>query len=848
MDNSYIYQSRLGHIKTYSGIFNPSNNYKKFDFVYNTGDGLYYYAKEDLISGGSTSVSDSNRFALVDAQGFPSPFIVDTFNASHTLNEGNVIKIEGSNSNSDGLYSISKIRVDIVDEHPYVRDKRLNLGLTNEVTGTLIEVSPVSDNFSIKDTEFPSNDEIKISTMPVDPSVDEALWVKDEFFFDPDYGTTVNFQANNFRNMFGNGYFQVRPKGINSLGMTVDMQFKNRSNREANSIVHFVENHLGQLEKDRPSPNLLYKQGVSGFRWGGDSCFHPYDHIENQSKTFYCTDISHTLSFENSNDISLKLRSLEDSMLRKTVQGGWIIGGGEAYDNTSEYEKNDFVLYTGNMQYYYWSGENPVVNKPPAEKNPEWTRERGYFSDLDVDYELYVDSHQDLLGHFQANPTVNGISYPLKKDWGRAHYRIYGQFENRNVVRYHWTRKFFWKPSLGLTVSQNPRMSNIAFKNGYTQLYSDGINENLLTLDLNFKNRDDKEARAILHFLEQKLGYIPFEFSPPAPYDKIKNFICEKWSHTYNFKDNHDISASFVQFPFNLSASDYEDLITPSKKSDGMLVFTSPVCLSRDIVEEALDPGEKIKARLRIENIGEKPVTLSGAVAGGDRIAEGFPNYDYEAYVDSHPDLSSHFSKNPEVEGVSYPEKKDWGRAHYEIFGKFEGRVINFKTNPAEHYPMGAFTILGQQGNNCPAVLDDTPANDYIVKIPNTFPLYPFSLNNKWVKINKNYEDGPRGGQFFYTMINLNSDPNDDSGPFVHETKSFRNLSVNVVYFQNNLGYIKEVTQGHEKNLQYSEAFVVENLFKTKFTSSIDGRKTAYIDIVFQSPGEIDGEAFGIEL
>ena len=45
--------------------------------------------------------------------------------------------------------------------------------------------------------------------------------------------------------------------------------------------------------------------------------FHPYDNTEVQSKKFVCSDFSHSLNFENSNDITVKLRNLESSILQK---------------------------------------------------------------------------------------------------------------------------------------------------------------------------------------------------------------------------------------------------------------------------------------------------------------------------------------------------------------------------------------------------------------------------------------------------------------------------------------------------------------------------------------------------
>ena len=55
----------LTHISNYSGVFATGRSYEKFDFVYNTGDSRFYYARDHLAYGGGASLSSSNRFALV---------------------------------------------------------------------------------------------------------------------------------------------------------------------------------------------------------------------------------------------------------------------------------------------------------------------------------------------------------------------------------------------------------------------------------------------------------------------------------------------------------------------------------------------------------------------------------------------------------------------------------------------------------------------------------------------------------------------------------------------------------------------------------------------------------------
>lgn len=541
------------NVSNYSGVFQTGVDYRQFDFVYNTGDARFYYAKEDVLYGGVVSISESERYSLIPASAGGSQYILDTFNRTDdinaTLRAGYIIDLSGS-ATSDGRYEILDV------------EKNAIVNNVSTLTGSAIKVKGVGSS-EISSEELASTNNLNISVVNADPSIDPDVWSTDNFFFDPDYGSTVSFRADNLRYQYGNGYFIVQPRNINSLTFEADLTFKNRNNREANAIIHFVENHQGQHEADAPSPNLIYKQGISGFRWDGDSTFHPYDSVENQSRNFYCSNFSHTLNFENTNDISLKIRNLDASILRKSEQ--IFVNKAPDYDPAvNGYDENDVVFSSVNNRFYYCKSGFNQAGKDPVEKKATWTREDGYFKDL-----------------------------------------------NKDV----WSREFFWKPSVGLTVDQNPRTKEIAL-GGYTQQYSDGINESLLKLSLNFNNRSDEEAYAILHFLEQHYGSMPFLFTPPAPYDSSQNFICESWTHTYVYKNNHNISVEFEQYPFNMTAQEIDNNSTPPETSDAELIFQSPISFSKQDDGEVLRIGQKVKRRVNIKNVGDENLGIYGISVG----------------------------------------------------------------------------------------------------------------------------------------------------------------------------------------------------------------------------------------
>ena len=553
-----IFESdHLTHVPNYSGVFQTGVGYNKFDFVYNTGDGLFYYARENMLYGGGMQISGANRLSIIPEGPYTNEgqthYIVDLDNQLNLLElsfeVGQIVTLEGSTQDNDGIYKVLSVEHDVY-----------NVNGDASLTGAVMNVVGFSDSDKIESTELASSNPLNLQEIEITPEDNSSAWSKDLFFFDADYGSTVNFRTNNHKYEYGNGYYILQPKNINSITMEASLKFKNRTNREANAMIHFLENHQGQHEQYDNTANLRYNQGIAGFRWDGNATFHPYDSTEVQSKKFTSSEWNHSLNFENSNDIDVKIRNLDSSILQKN--NGLFVYPAEEYSDSEYYEKNDIVYSSVNKSFYYWSGNTSAAGMNPVEAQSSWTREDGYFKDTNPEY---------------------------------------------------WTRDFFWKPSLGLSVNQKPRLNQIALGAGYTQTFSDGINESLLTLDLSFNNRSDSEARAILHFLEQHYGCTPFNFIPPAPYNTEQNFVCQEWSHTYNYKNNHSISAKFEQYPFNFSAQQYESSVTPSPEAEGELVFTSPFVMKVKDVGQELSLDTNFRARLLLKNIGDKSITLNTA-------------------------------------------------------------------------------------------------------------------------------------------------------------------------------------------------------------------------------------------
>ena len=559
----------------------------------------------------------------------------------------------------------------------------------------------------ISKDEPASSASITLNIKGADPSSNPNSWSNDLFFFDADYGSTATFKANNRKYEFGNGYYILQPKNINSLSAEFDLSFKNRTNREANAIVHFLENHQGQHESQSASPNLRYKLGISGFRWDGNATYHPYDSIANQVRQFYCSSWGHSLNFDNSNDISVKLTNLNLSLLNKSEQ--LYASKANTYDASASYELNDIAYYTGNHQHYYWHNSSSSSNKAPAEANPDsWTTVSGYYVDTNTGY---------------------------------------------------WTRDFFWRPSIGLTVDQSPRLQSLSL-GGYTQVYNDGINESLLNLNLNFNGRDDQECLAILHFLESHQGNIPFRYCPPAPYDKVSNYICEEWTHSYDYKNSHSISAEFHQYPFNFSASQYSDITPPPQMASGKLLFTSPLSFVEAGGAQDIITGDNVKARMHVRNIGDHDINISSA----------------------------------SLQGVDDVE----------------------------------FGFVGQTASYLPMLKPSSSTNDHVIRNPINKGL-PLGLDGKYMQVGKSYTHGAQGGQYF-TMVT----GNEAEGLPYRNAKVFRDGAWSSdVYFQNNMG---DIVSGIEHDSQQTEEcnyYMIESLFTGKYSTFLAGGEEGYVDVFF---------------
>ena len=108
---------------------------------------------------------------------------------------------------------------------------------------------------------------------------------------------------------------------------------------------------------------------------------------------------------------------------------------------------------------------------------------------------------------------------------------------------------FTWVPEYPPTESSAPRVRKTSLGDGYEHRLRFGLNTDLKTWQLEFKNRDETEATAIRAFLNARDGVESFTWTPPFFSATSAQFVCEQWDIVPENHDLFGIRASFRQVP-----------------------------------------------------------------------------------------------------------------------------------------------------------------------------------------------------------------------------------------------------------------------------------------------------------
>jgi phage-related protein len=121
-----------------------------------------------------------------------------------------------------------------------------------------------------------------------------------------------------------------------------------------------------------------------------------------------------------------------------------------------------------------------------------------------------------------------------------------------NGINTLWTQEFFFKPNIGIQNEVKMQVQTLNFKNSFPLRIK--TKNNIAKIDINYKftDIDDRQLTCMLHFLENKYGYRRFKNQIATVYNRPKVFYCPQWSHTWKYKNSHDLDVSFIEDPLGI--------------------------------------------------------------------------------------------------------------------------------------------------------------------------------------------------------------------------------------------------------------------------------------------------------
>ncbi len=307
---------------------------------------------------------------------------------------------------------------------------------------------------------------------------------------DPTYGSEISFDTVTNQIIGQNNYKVSLPNSVNNVKAEISLQFQNLTEAEASPLLVFFETIGNQTGSGQGYFNIGYGNNVQANATYGGTGFNMalgtgnYAAIYSPISGCYLIETIHQHEENDKHDITARAKI---DRLSTTLNWSGVFANTayiQTWDSGVAYEKYDIVYY------------NLFENK----------RNNFFYCT-----ESYTGS----------NTAPNLLN--------------------------NWTQSFFWEPDFSVNIQQNKENQFIEIKNSYSDRIKTNKNSNLLNLELTFSNRANKEAWSLLHFLENKAGYIKFPYEISKIYKSKKVFSSPKWNHKYNWDGSNTIKVSLVE-------------------------------------------------------------------------------------------------------------------------------------------------------------------------------------------------------------------------------------------------------------------------------------------------------------
>jgi len=353
----------------------------------------------------------------------------------------------------------------------------------------------------------------------------------------PSFGSTASFSSLTDSVKYGDNHSQRSLKGINGLSMSMNLNFSELTDVESQSLISFLQSHFYYQPQIYSPDGSFSNKRINPFDY---QPFYPY-----KSNKFFCLDFSHDKSYFNINEVSVSLIDASCSILNSVESGAghnpnidslinFVPGAG-----TSSVQNLNVNLPEGSLIYH--SGDYRV-----AKINSDTSVVAGnsvnfnYTADFGFPASTASSNQTPLRNSIYINNPNDCFYYPYQPitDLGTLDHRM-----------------FDFRPSDSINLRNSPKHRVSDASDFYKKYHKYGFNPNLMNLNLSFNGRSDLEAKRILLFLESHLGYKKFGFNVSRDYTSsnydprktLSSFYCPEWKHSYTYKDNHSISATFIE-------------------------------------------------------------------------------------------------------------------------------------------------------------------------------------------------------------------------------------------------------------------------------------------------------------
>lgn len=227
----------------------------------------------------------------------------------------------------------------------------------------------------------------------------------------------------------------------------------------------------------------------------------------------------------------------------------------QGYNSSLPYKKNDVVygINATDTRFYYATQDvqGVIPTAPVYYSGVSWERTNDvatiYFTKTGVQPDITLGTLIAIQSTVQASLNWTGVALEggpnyvryLNPGWDNVNQAVANFATVSTVLSPAWTTGFFWVPSNSTSVDFQTKRDFAQFGDGYTAQGRLGINSIGSTINMSFENRDYKESRAIINFVQVAGGVQPVVINLPV------NRLFNNPQTTYLLTDPKIVMASY---------------------------------------------------------------------------------------------------------------------------------------------------------------------------------------------------------------------------------------------------------------------------------------------------------------